>query len=60
MTSIISEAIAPLIAVAIYFLLNRVERHGYEQGYEDGINDRRPKFRNRIGFSINNKNRTDQ
>lgn len=50
-----SEIIAPIVAVAVYFLLRRVERLGYQQGYEDGINDRRPKHKviPPIGFRTN-------
>lgn len=55
MNEILKEALAPLIAAVVYFLLKRAERLGYEQGYEDGINDRRPKYRNPIGFRSNNK-----
>lgn len=50
MTELIREALAPFIGLAVYFLLSRVERRGYKQGYEDAMNDRRPKHRSRVGF----------
>lgn len=50
MTELIREALAPFIGLAVYLLLSRVERRGYEQGYEDAVNDRRPKRRSRVGF----------
>lgn len=50
MTNIIREALAPFIGLAVYFILSRVERRGYEQGYEDAMNDRRPKHRTRVAF----------
>lgn len=55
MTEILREVLAPLIAVAVYFLLRKVERHGYRRGYEDALyDDRRPKFssRSKVGFKI--------
>ncbi len=51
-----NELLAVIIAAAAYFLLKRAERHGYDQGYEDGINDRQPKHRPPIGYHQNNKN----
>lgn len=34
MTDLVKEAITPIIALAVYLILSRVERRGYEQGYE--------------------------
>ena len=50
MTEIIREALAPFIGLAVYLILSRVERRGYERGYEDAMNDRCPKHRPRVGF----------
>ena len=50
MTEIIREALAPFIGLAVYLILSRVERRGYERGYKDAMNDRRPKHRPRVGF----------
>lgn len=50
MTEIIREALAPFIGLAVYLILSRVERRGYVRGYEDAMNDRRPKHRPRVGF----------
>lgn len=50
MTEIIREALAPFIALAVYLILTRTERRGYKRGYEDAMNDRRPKHRPRVGF----------
>lgn len=52
MTELIREALAPFIGLAVYLILSRVERRGHEQGYEDAMNDRRPKHRPRLGFKI--------
>ncbi len=56
MTEIIKEALAPFIGVAVYFLLSRIERRAYEQGYEDAMNDRRPRHRPRVGFTTKDHN----
>lgn len=50
MTELIREALAPFIGLAVHFLLSRVERRGCKQGYEDAMNDRRPKHRPQIGI----------
>lgn len=47
----ISIALSTLVAMAVFFIFERVKKIGYEQGYEDGINDRRPKHRTNIGFN---------
>ncbi len=57
MTDLIKEAIAPIIGLAVYLILSRVERRGYEQGYEDAMNDRRPKHRPQIGFRTKDHNK---
>ena len=46
----IRESLAPLVGLAVYLILSRIERRAYEQGYEDAMNDRRPRHRSRIGF----------
>ena len=50
MTDLIKETIAPIIALADYLILTRIERRGYPQGYKDAMRDRRPKHRPRVGF----------
>lgn len=50
MTEFIKDTFAPLIALVVYIGLTRIERRGYERGYEDAMNDRRPKHRPRVGF----------
>lgn len=54
MTELIREAIAPFIGLAVYYILTKVERRGYKQGYEDGINDHNPKHQPLVGFKTNN------
>lgn len=59
MTELIREAIAPLVGLAVYLVLSRIERRAYEQGYEDAMNDRRPRHRSRVGFHTT-KNPTNE
>ena len=53
MIEFLKESLAPLVALAVYLILSRVERRGYLRGYEDAMNDRRPKHRCRVGFRTN-------
>lgn len=53
MTELIREALAPLIALAVYLILTKIER----RGYEDAMNDRRPKHRPRVGFKTKDPNK---
>ena len=60
MTDLIKEVIAPFISLAVYLILTRIERRGYERGYEDAMNDRCPKHRPRVGFRTKeNENRNN-
>ncbi len=57
MKELLHEFIAPIIGVAVYLLLSRIERRAYEQGYEDAMNDRRPRHRPHVGFKTKDQDK---
>lgn len=56
MIELVKEAISPLVGLAVYLILSWIERRAYEQGYEDAMNDRRPRHRRSIGFNQSKHN----
>lgn len=48
MTAAIIGAIS---GIAIYLVISHIERRSYYDGYEDAMNDHRPRFRRRAGFT---------
>lgn len=48
MTAIFTGAASGII---LYLLLSHIERRSYYDGYEDAMNDHRPRFRRRAGFT---------